>query len=89
MAPPHVCVGRWNISMNGTKKHKHYISNTGEKVRLTNMLVSFVFFLLGFVISIARWVVWNIDLGHFFMKSFTWLGDSGLFFMHSVISCKL
>jgi hypothetical protein len=26
------------------KKHKHYISNKGEKVRLTNMLVSFVFF---------------------------------------------
>jgi len=39
------------------KEHKHCISNQGEKVRLTNKLASFVFFLPGFVISIARWVV--------------------------------
>jgi hypothetical protein len=89
MAPPHVCVGRWKTSMNGIIKHKHYILNKVEKVRLTNRWFLLFSFLLGFTISIARWVVYNRDLSHFFTRSFTWFGDFGLLFMHSVISCRL
>jgi len=89
MAPPHVCVGRWKISMNGTKN----INTTFQiKQKRWDWPIGWFFlfsFLPGFTISIAKWVVKNRDMGHFFMKSFTWFGDFRLFFMHFVISCRL
>jgi hypothetical protein len=45
MAPPHTCM-RWKVEniYDWYKEHKQYISNKTKKVKLTNMLVSFVFF---------------------------------------------
>jgi len=52
---------RWKVEdiYEWYKEHKHYISNKAVKVKLTNKLVSFLFFsfLPSFIISIARWVI--------------------------------
>ncbi len=57
MAPPHVCVGRWKTSMNGTKN----INTTSQtKQKRWNWPTGWFLlfsFLLGFIISITRSVV--------------------------------